>query len=629
MKGGARTTVEAIGGLVLHPKDSLQDFKDFFTELGKIYNNGDVGNGLRTHGIAATTLAIKYLPLAGVPGVAAATALEKLEINKWIKILASLIDFVAGKGNLMDFLNALKELVGDIFNLLKDIITDVITHPEKVVEGVKSLFKPGGVLTTVGDNIVDIFKPGYAAEQANAVREQESIKSEDNNLHQMIALVLEDAKTQFAEAPPKDFTDAVRAFMIPRKGSPAVVAGMGSFEEQGLTRIPERSPEVDEAFKEWNDLYKDPASHSSGPTWDMIQGRLGATYEFYTIPFWMYLRKTWPDRPDVYKNVKLPPIPDWSEAEFADKIMLGGHPTYGGPRPETEYETFKNKWIKAADDLNPINEYFIERRKEEMTNILAEQEARQQKFMEEAQPSADYVASGPDRQKTFRKDTARQIGFPITESLEGELPAVPFTYEDWVADGQLASPFYPTDGGPSRPRTADEIKKIVDAAKPSHKNIANYMYYLMVAVSNTEGDNPSFQNVRDSYKPILAAQTNFILKKPGGIAAVKDLLDKNGMTATYGQALSPYQKQYLEEMLATAKPKTATAPAMPAMPGMPALPQLPAVTLPPLTSVPATGSRALTGSGMHTFHHLDQAAGRNGKRPRHDRLDPFFFEGTM
>jgi hypothetical protein len=127
MKGGARSTASALLDVATHPTATIDEIKSLFTHIAAIFSDfNNLGAGLRTHGKAIATIVVKYLPLAGVPGYTAAQAIEKLPIDKFIEVAASIIDFFTGKGDLMHMLTAMGELVGDIWNKLKEIIPQIL-----------------------------------------------------------------------------------------------------------------------------------------------------------------------------------------------------------------------------------------------------------------------------------------------------------------------------------------------------------------------------------------------------------------------------------------------------------------------------------------------------------------------
>jgi hypothetical protein len=135
MQGGARSTVAAISGALMSPTNTMNEFKEFFVDIAGIWNGGNVAEGLRTHGKKAFSTLIKYLPLAGAPGFAAASALEKLKIDAIINLLATLIDLITGKASLEQLFNALKEFIGNIFDMLKDLALAIFPAIGEAIKG--------------------------------------------------------------------------------------------------------------------------------------------------------------------------------------------------------------------------------------------------------------------------------------------------------------------------------------------------------------------------------------------------------------------------------------------------------------------------------------------------------------
>ena len=566
LKGGARTTAEAVAGLVLHPKDSLADFKKFFEELGKIWNNGDIGQGLRQHGVAATDLAIKYLPLGGVPGAAAAKALETLQVRKWINLLASLIDFVGGKGNIMNFLNALKELVGDIFNILKD----TLVHS----------FAPNGALMTAANALTSAFDPGFAAQREAYEKNEAAIANETTAANDVISMALEDANATFAENPPESFEAALN-----------VVLG----SEQGQGGDPTPDPQIVSAIEDIKKLATDPSGQSLGGNFELQYGRAHAALKLYVVPYFLYLRQNFSERPDVFKEppanktfwdgmagkwekVKpLPEIPPWSEQEFTDKIIKAGEPYYGtGPKPDDEYTAFTKKFFQTARAITSEEAGYDE---EDPENIRKEKEQRDEVARKEservaaaeAQTEADKTPNKVKRMNTAVNNILKALGLP--EFPEGQGP--------WEVKPDTSPP------NPALPKP--------DAFMPDLNN-------EKVATINQTHQSPEWFGrsiVWNAY--VFGMQDRKNIYQPEQLE--RDFQDV--LTAAKAVLPKPATPEQIAELKATHARLT----------GPVSMPQITLPTLPP----------ALTG-GSHPFHHLKSIAQRRGKRSRTDLLDPFFFE---
>ena len=567
LKGGARTTAEAVAGLVLHPKDSLADFKKFFEELGKIWNNGNIGEGLRQHGTKASDLAVKYLPLGGAPGAAAAAALEKLQVRKWINLLASLIDFVSGKGNIMNFLNALKELVGDIFNILKD----TLIHS----------FAPNGALMTAANALTSAFDPAFAAQREAYEKNEAAIATETTTANDVISMALEDANAKFEESPPESFVDALN-----------VVLG----SEQGRGGDPTPDPQIVSAIEDIKKQATDPSGQSLGGNFELQYGRAHAALKLYVVPYFLYLRQHFSERPDEYKEpprkfyqnesgkqekVKpLPEIPPWSEQEFTNKIIKAGEPYYGeGPKPADEYTAFTRKFFGLAraiastemgyDEEDPEN---IRKEKEQRDEVARKESERAAAAQE--QTEADKTPNKVKRMNTAVNNILKALGLP--EFPEGQGP--------WEVKPDTTPP------NPALPKP--------DTFMPDLNN-------EKVATINQTHQSPEWFGrsiVWNAY--VFGMQDRKNIYQP-------EQLERDFQTVvTAAKAVLP--KPATPEQIADLKATHAR------LTGPVSMPQITLPTLPP----------ALTG-GSHPFHHLKTTAVRRGKRSRTDMLDPFFFEGSM
>ena len=152
LKGGARSTVTALAALVASPTDTLKEMKGFFEDLAGIWNNGDVATGLRTKGKKAFTTLVKYLPLAGVPGYTAATALEQVPIDDVIELLATLVDLIRGKASLKQFFDVLAKLLGNIYEMLKSFATTLVSGVTQIAPQVGNAVVSG--VSTFGNSLI-------------------------------------------------------------------------------------------------------------------------------------------------------------------------------------------------------------------------------------------------------------------------------------------------------------------------------------------------------------------------------------------------------------------------------------------------------------------------------------------
>jgi len=415
MKGGARSTTEAASGLVLHPTDSIDDFKSLFSELTKIWNNGKIGEGLRSHGIPVVNLVIKYLPLAGAPGVAAATALEKLQISKWINLLASLIDFVSGDGNIMTFLNALKDLVGDLFKQLGDVLLDVARHPEKIGNAIKGGFD---VATNAVQNI---FEPGRAEQQAEYAKNESQKSAEQSAADDIIASMKSAADTYFENNKPQTFDDAAEF--------------VAKFHDHQYPPI-EVDSQITDAINEFKLMAQDPTIQSKGGNFQTQQARVEGAQILYAIPYLLYMRDNWQSRPEKYQNpdkkttwnghigkweqVKpLQEIPSWDESTFANKAIDRTTPFYGsGPKPKSEFDTFLDSFIDGINAINSTEAGYdandpatIQREKEQKD--ATEKRDRERAEQEAAAREADTPANRVKRGNIAIRHIFEAMGWPV------------------------------------------------------------------------------------------------------------------------------------------------------------------------------------------------------------------------
>ena len=639
MKGGARTTVEAFGGLLMHPVDSLDDFKKLFTELTKIWNNGNIGDGLRQHGVPATNLVIKYLPLGGIPGVAAAIALEKVQIVKWINIFASLIDFVGGKGNVMNFLNALKELVGDIFNLLKDVVLDVVNHPEKITEAFNS------VVNTVGTSIVEAFDPNARAQgeafRLNQARENEEI----GNVEEFKAAMIDDAKEYFSDNHPTDFIDCVNKMAnlphsnhgLSLEGGGTTILNGGLHNQTSLAR-----------YNELKDMKQAIASHldnggrGASQNLHAILRRLDIE-QVYQVPFLLYLREHWADKPPLFAS--LPQLPAWSEDQFYNKAATNN--TDVGKQGQTEWSNILYPFYESLKEACEIA------RKQEFDDQRATDKANNEKIladnMKHIEEMNAHQASRPAKYKSAMDDFCRKIGAPLisgddpfADDYQMQLPAMTYEDELFITMQESGIDVYGPQGQNSkRPPTKEELSAQWTKAQASH-TAANYLERLGVKLGSFQeqhnhetepvwlerikrGEGEASIKMTDTMVKIATPVVDKLIVKVKSLPnGVKQLLDF-AKTLPPGPMNDHFQQKFLEARVdpaayLKANPPTTLPPALP-------VPTMPAFQPPPLAPPPLPP--ALSGGGMHTFHHLQQAAARSGKRPRHEKLDPFFFEGTM
>jgi len=182
LRGGARSTLAALADVATNPKGAIEELKGLFTHAAALFSDmKNIGGNLRVHGKAIFVLVIKYLPLAGAPGYTAATVLERMPIDKYIEVAASILDFFTGKGDLMHMLTSMADLVGDIFNQLKDLIPQIIAKVgHEVSEAIGSSNTAAGLANLFGANYelpaVRQAREAQAVENAKYQADQEATK---------------------------------------------------------------------------------------------------------------------------------------------------------------------------------------------------------------------------------------------------------------------------------------------------------------------------------------------------------------------------------------------------------------------------------------------------------------------
>lgn len=647
----------------MHPKDSLEDFKKFFTELAQIWNNGDVGEGLRKHGVNASKLLIKYLPLGGAPGFAAAKALETLQVTKWINILASLIDFVTGKGNIMNFFNALKELVGDIFKIIGDAIASLIQNPQQITNALNSAVGAVREVTdALGNEIVGVFDPAVAAQNAAARRDRSLQSEEISNVEQLKAAYMDNAKNLLEIDPPESFSDAVNKM----EASP----GRGTMEPVGSTTMLggyRMSPEAEAEYNELEDARKGlaeilrttPGRGGGSSQLSSIMRRLDLN-PIYLVPYLLYLRENYANRPEWAND--LPPLPDWGEQDFYDKAAVVNADKADG---------------RESDFVRGLKPFFAalakgteKARKQAYDDQIETDRAKNEEYLageaQRAKEMDERNAARPEKYKAAVQDFARKTNQPVpqgddpfAEEFQSTMPVMTAADDYYVAlvtDGILSG-----DGSGPKPATAEKLKEQWKEATKTH-TIQGYLERLKAYMANIY---PGGQDPTGDYWIKYAEQQSFPAKKliefvkkmPKGVQKLKDFAE----TLEPGPQNDKKQKQWVLAMTdpeafmkANPLPVMAPIPALPAPPPPPALPSAPAAAAEPeapaATAEPkaaAAGAEpgddedndmsvgdmypemfgeGMTGRGKHPFQHLQS---RPGKRPRIGMLDPYFFEGTL
>jgi len=648
----------------MHPKDSLEDFKKFFTEIGKIWNNGNVGDGLRQHGVNASKLLIKYLPLGGGPGFAAATALEKLQVTKWINILATLIDFVSGKGNIMNFFNALKELVGDIFELIKNVVTEIIKDPGQIINPVKDAFM--GVANTIEEAL----NPAFAAQEQAKRRDAQLLQGEQILAEEVIQDSIDEAIDTFDENKPDNIDQALRYMYqlgITQDKLPRYAPNIDFADDEADRSVLDDRPTLNEDRRKEIDgkiyvfqqkRYMDPDKVAKSKEYESQVLRMNYADHAYIVPWLLYLRDNWDKKPDWMKDV--PQLPSWDPQRFFE---LAQAPWGSG---KDEYDAAMNPWYAAMgkaikDNDKVIADKIEEKRKVKNDKWAADEAARAKKSFEDN-------LTRPQRYREAVYAFAKKTNQPLPEgSLPEDIYSDEFnekmpvmTTNDEIYVRSVVDGMYTGAGGPF-PATQEQLEKDWENAVASH-NTEGYLNKLGVLLGNMQaGHNtrtePKYAKDTDDFGNDISSskrsfqkgeeQSSFmakkiielIKKKPNGVQKLKEF----AATLPPGPMNDNYQREWV---LANTDPeafkKANSAPSRAPIPEPPAPPEAPAAPAAPAAPqgaaepedededmFPNMFGGGMTGGAKHPFQHLESQGVRAGKRPRLQLLDPYFFEGTL
>jgi hypothetical protein len=391
MHGGARSTASAIAGIAMNPSDTLKEFKGFFEDLAGIWNGGDVATGLRTKGKPAFLTLIKYLPLAGAPGYAAATALEKLKIDSVINLLATLIDLIMGKATLPQLFEALKEFVGNIFEMVKDFATNVLpVIGNAVVSG----------LTSVGDTVAEAFDPRLKAYNEERRRDQALMGNERLYANTIVENVKQAAEQSFE--PPDSADEAIQ-----------IIGGADT--EGNLTSAGREA--LNEAL---GSAGPNPFTDVKGLSTDMQNqvARVNQAKMMMKVPYLIWLRE---NLPPEYESL---PIPKYSKNEFYAKAAEP--PATGQTQASTEF----GKAMKLFTDT------YYQLFNSNMQNKLISE--------------GDSLAITGARGKLV-KELSAEIGYDIGNFTRLDETDFPFTGADLSFVNSAAYTKYPLKNGESIP----------------------------------------------------------------------------------------------------------------------------------------------------------------------------------
>lgn len=550
MRGGARSTAEAVTGLVLHPVDSMNDFKKLFTDFAGIYNNGDIGAGLRSKGKSVVSLVIKYLPIAGVPGVAAATSLEKLKVDKWIEVFATLIDFLTGRKNLLAFLNSLKELVSDIFNMLKELLGEFF-KPENLTSVARGV---EGALTTMGEDIIGVFDPNVASQVASNRAEQANLAQDKAAADAIINAVVEDAQLSFDEHYPVDFDDAISK----ATGAPPYINRYldtwQEIQEQEKKGYEVPSMEEKQRKEDIAQMRRDFTGKSRDAYNQQMRVDASRMANVYKVPYFLWMKEHWDERPGFMKEY--PPF-TWTPEEFYQKAVeyVPGHRT----EFDNLNESIMKDWLPAYAQYN-TNRSKIDQANKDIRNKAAAESEKNIRGSREA-----FRIS---RVKKFYKDFLQQhkitslnddelvneFGAP-TDILLSVMP--PMTMDDRNLLGAMDTVPSRNDGtvGPEvgteefddmLAEIDDKIPGLLEKAVASHSKPAAYLEVLhmdeqMIDWANREPNNEQITRSVPQSRVNIEKIFRYVSKLPGGV----EVLQKEMDNPKYPNTLFPELNEYL------------------------------------------------------------------------------------
>ena len=325
--------------------DSLEELKSFFTDLAGIWNGGNVAEGLRTKGKKAFETVIKYLPLAGAPGYAAATALEKLPINNIIELLATLIDLISGKVDLKHFLEVLKLFIGDIWELIKTLATEVLPQVWN------------GLIENVGNPIVDAFSPESKAQRELYNRQQESIRASSSARDTLYEQMKEESIQQFN----------VRAIDSPEQvilnlfNITCLNGGINQSYFDVTTDLSGTFLKPMECLKEFQGLADDRANDIQ----EVRNIKTDANYlkfkeiRMLLVPYMLYMRDNQQSFPDYMHDTKNK-LPDFDEDVWFNKAAFNVAGSQGGnqdamvDRSQDQYADMLKPWNDACQEEDTV-----------------------------------------------------------------------------------------------------------------------------------------------------------------------------------------------------------------------------------------------------------------------------------
>ena len=508
-RGGARTTASALIDVATHPANTVNDFKTFFGLLAGIWNGGDVAAGLRTSAKPAVQLMIKYLPLAGAPGYAAATSIERLKIDDIIELLATLIDLCTGKADLKKLFDTMKVFVGNIWELVQTLAKDVAPALANAAwQGALS----------VGGTIQEALSPEIKA-QNEAYRKSEALIAAENATVENVTGSIGDAALQtIDDEPPTDVMEAIG------QGSETAthIGGYGT-----LTFSTHATEEFNKAYTQFEidmNAKHAPGAESSYKADSILnQGKKETMRAKFFVPWFLYIRDHMKDLPAPFDN--LAPLPSWDANTWFNNATSDVNPS-----APSDYTKALKPFVDSLTTASAANH------QERMDNQLkAAEENSAMESNRVAQEFVDGRAASVQAARDIGLEPMDDIGFktnPTSTPQDREYKQA--VYDNWQnKESQKANPTVSYNI-----KTDAEMRTLLRAATASH-TAANYAKLADEAykAGNTEDD----QGYRNALSKLDPAKLAVLIQEREQAEANKNYSATVPMTySAVNTAVSPF-----------------------------------------------------------------------------------------
>jgi hypothetical protein len=508
MHGGARTTASALLDVAMHPSDALSEIKRFFELLAGIWNGGDVATGLRTSAKPAFQLMIKYLPLAGAPGYAAASSIEKLKIDDIIELLATLIDLCTGKADLKKLFDTMKVFVGNIWELVQTLAKDVAPALANAAwQGALS----------VGGTIQEALSPEIRARN-EAYRKSEALIAAENATVENVTSSIGNAALQtIHDEPPTDVMEVIG------QGSETAthISGYGTT----LFSI-HATEEFNKAYMQFEIYMRDKANAGAERSYKADSILNNANKETmrakFFVPWFLYIRNHMKDLPAPFD--KLAPLPSW------DADTWFNNATSDIPSAPSDYTKALKPFLDSLATISAANH------KERVDNQLkAAEENSARESNRVAQEFVDGRAASVQAARDIGLEPMDDTGFktnPISTPQDREYKQA--VYDNWQnKEWKKANPTVSYNI-----KTDAEMQTLRRAATASH-TAANYAKLADEAykAGNTEDD----QGYRNALSKLDPAKLAVLIQERQQAEANKNYSATVPMTySAVNTAVSPF-----------------------------------------------------------------------------------------